>query len=494
MCRVTPPLACAVNRMKQLNPKMMRTRLGRQSKSLGHGLRNTLTRFAVQEDGAMTYLSVATVVTIIAMTGLGIDMIHAESRRARIQATLDRASLAAADLDNMLVPEDVVYDYFAKMGLSDTLSKVTVEKGLNFKKVTAEAVTQEDANFSYLIGVDHYDIGGVATAEEWVHNVEVSLVLDISGSMANNDRLVNMRNAAKTFVDTVIDDNFLDNISISVVPYSEHVNPGPDIGAAMSVNWMHGFSHCIEIDDGEFSNTGIYSNKTYNQMQHFQWNYYGANDLDDTVCPQFDYEEISPWQNDRTALKAKIDLLQPRAGTSIFLGMKWGVALLDSSTQNIATSLISKSKVPAAFAGRPYAYTYADTTKHVVLMTDGKHDNSFRIQGWAYNDPSDILHWADYNLWYFLDKQVLDPWSWSSYYYQRYNLWYGDALLDRICDAAKLQGITIWSIAFETDSHGKSVMNQCASSPAHYFDAEGTELTDVFYSIARSINQLRLTQ
>ena len=77
---------------------------------------------------------------------------------------------------------------------------------------------------------------------------------------------------------------------------------------------------------------------------------------------------------------------------------------------------------------------------------------------------------------------------------KKYTAEYGDALLDDICDAAKEQNIIIWTIAFENTAHGANVMRQCASSPAHYFNAQGTELSDVFYSIARSINQLKLTQ
>jgi Flp pilus assembly protein TadG len=464
-------------------------RAAQRSQAMRH-----LNQFWTKDDGAMTYFAVAAALVMIAFGGLGIDMIHSELRRAKIQATLDRAVLAAADLDNMLVPKDVVHDYFSKMGMSDTLSKVTVEKGLNFKRVTGEGATKIASNFSNIIGVDYFDISGVSTAEEYVNNVEVSLVLDVSGSMADNDRLVNMRTAAKTFVDTVLDPAYPDQISISLVPYSEHVNPGPDIASNLKVKWQHGFTHCLEFDDNEFYGTNISTTGWFVQTQYYQWNYFGNNDLEDTVCPQYEAEEILPWQTTGTELKRRIDLLQPRAGTAIFMGMKWGVGLLDPSTQGILNNLVSLGTVRNVLSGRPFSYEYTDTTKHVVLMTDGEHSKSFRIQGWAYNDANDVLHWANYNLWYYLDKFVYDPWSWEKYYYERYNQGYGDALLDRICDAAKAKGITIWSIAFETTSHGKYVMNQCASSPAHYFDAEGTELKDVFYSIARSINQLRLTQ
>ena len=69
-----------------------------------------------------------------------------------------------------------------------------------------------------------------------------------------------------------------------------------------------------------------------------------------------------------------------------------------------------------------------------------------------------------------------------------------NSLLDNICDAAKEKGIVVWSIGFEVDSTGADIMQNCASSPAHFFRVEGVEITEAFRTIARQLNQLRLTQ
>jgi len=37
-------------------------------------------------------------------------------------------------------------------------------------------------------------------------------------------------------------------------------------------------------------------------------------------------------------------------------------------------------------------------------------------------------------------------------------------------------------------------MQHCATTPAHYYNAEGIEISEAFASIATSINQLRLIQ
>ena len=66
--------------------------------------------------------------------------------------------------------------------------------------------------------------------------------------------------------------------------------------------------------------------------------------------------------------------------------------------------------------------------------------------------------------------------------------------LSAICSTAKDMGIVIFSIAFEAPGEGKRVLSECASSDAHYFDVYGTEISDAFAAIARTIQVLRLTE
>ena len=460
------------------------------AKSATHGW---LGRFWRDQAGSMSYVAVAGSMVMMVFGGIGIDLIHAELKRTKLQNTLDRAVLAAADLDNNLDPTLTVESYFDAMGMSEALINVTVDDGLNYKTVTADGLSTFDANFLDIIGVDTLQAQGTATAEERIGKVEISLVLDISGSMAYGNKMNEMKYAAQTFVETVLDAGGGDLVSVSMVPYSEHVNAGPELTQHLNVNWRHGYSHCLEMPDSEFNSAELNTSMTYTQMQHYQWNYSGQNKRDDTVCPRYDYERINAFATDPAELTAQINQFKPRAGTSIFMGMKWATALLDPSTRFIADDMVSNGDFPAAMSGRPVDYDDHETLKTVVLMTDGQHDKSYRIQNWAYNSSSEVAHWNRYNLWYYLNRYV--HWSQrSSFYEQKYTASYGDTLLDNICDAAKAQGIVVWTIGFEVTDHGASVMQNCASSPSHFFRVEGVEITDAFSAIARTINQLRLTQ
>ncbi len=457
------------------------------------GLAAHLKSFRRDEEGAVGFiLSLGILVSIMVVGGLGIDFMRHERERVRMQNTLDRAVLAAADLDQELDPASVVADYFAKADVKGSVTGANVDSGLNYRTVSAQASGPLDP---IVMAYPLPDVQATSEAEERINKVEISMVLDISGSMASGSKIGNLRQAGKTFVDTVIGSGTGGQVSVSLVPYSEHVNAGPDILRHMNYNYKHNYSHCLEIPNADFSQTVFDTTATYDQMQHFQWNYDGYNNyVRDTVCPQYDYERIRPLSQDTTILKNQINSLQPRAGTAIYLGMKWGVGLLDPSMQGVVSDLVSDGVVDSAFSTRPAAYTDPDTLKTVILMTDGINSSSRRIASHYYRtNYNHHVHWAKYNFNWYLSHYVnyYDRPNWS---YKSMNTTTANNLLDNICDAAKAKGIVIWSIGFEVNDTGAGIMQQCASSPAHFFRVEGVEITEAFRTIARQLNQLRLTQ
>lgn len=457
------------------------------------GLRSSVAGFARDEAGSMTIFAVFMFMMMLLVGGIGVDLMRNEMDRTRLQATVDRAVLAAADLDQPLDPDAVVRDYFDKAGMSHYLSSVTVDEGLNFRTVTANASTNTRTQFMHLMGVNELPVPALGQAEERVSNVEISMVLDISGSMGWNNKMANLQTAAKTFVDTVVNTSNEDLISVSLIPYTAQVNAGWDIFSQLETNHLHNYSYCIDFEIADFSTTALeLSEHTYEQMQHFDegWNY--SKPVSNPGCPKRSYEEIVAFSQDATSLKATIDQYRARANTSIHLGMKWGVALLDPSFQPITQSLNAAALVDDAFLERPASYSDSETLKTIVLMTDGQNVNTTRIQPWYYNSDSEIAHWNRYPLHWYLNNYVYG--SWSNWRYTKYTSAQADTMLGNICSAAKDQGIVVWSVGFEVTDFSAGIMEGCASSPSHFFRVEGVEITEAFEAIAKQINQLRLTQ
>lgn len=464
-------------------------------------------KFARDEDGMITIFAAFMVFCMVMIGGIGVDMMRHEMERTRIQAVADRAVLAAADLDQTLDPEAVVRDYFAKSGMAEFVSQVDVSEGLNFRTVTVDASTSVNTQFMDYLGVETLNVPALSTAEEKVNKVEISMVLDISGSMRHNNKMANLRDAAGVFVDTVLKEENRNLISVSVVPYTAQVNAGKDIVDLMNVQQRHPYSFCVDFDDTDFNDTAIYTltgspAASYVHMQHFDAGYswngqnYGSDNIDNPGCPKQDFEIIQAFSQDKQAIKDKINQFQPRANTAIHLGMKWGVAMLDPAWRNFNAAL---PDVDDNFRSRPSDYGDSETLKTVILMTDGENVTTSRINDGeyasfnVYANISHARHWSNYPLNWYLQNYVRssDRWKWS---YAKYTPGQADTLLHSICDAAKEEKIIIWSIGFEVTDHGADVMRECASSPSHFFRVEGIEITEAFSSIARQINQLRLTQ
>lgn len=456
-------------------------------------------RFARDENGHMTILGAYMILIMLIMGGIGVDLMHNEMDRTRMQHVSDRAVLAAADLDQTRPPQEVVDDYFEKSGMGDFVSNVEIQDGLNFRNVTVTAATDTNTMFMRHLGVDTLPVPSRATAEENVNKVEISLVLDISGSMKDNDKLENMQRAAGSFVDAVLDPDHENRISINLVPYSEQVNIGRDMFQEFNVNTLHPYSTCLEFAENQFSQAHIDLDRRYEHMQHFQWNTFSVqapnvgNTRFDTVCPRFDYEAIVPFSQNATLLKERINLLQPRAGTQIFLGMKWATGMLDPRFNKMTTKLVSNGVVDDEFSDRPSNFLDEETEKVIVLMTDGQNSAGNRIAPFYYRTQNLRLHWALNNFNWWLSRNVPSRFH-GQFSFTKYTASRGDALLASVCQAAKDSGIEVWTIGFEVTDHGNQVMQDCASSPAHNQRVEGIDIDAAFTAIARQINQLRLTQ
>ncbi|MCB1331728.1 MAG: hypothetical protein KDK28_20685 [Maritimibacter sp.] len=102
-------------------------------------------------------------------------------------------------------------------------------------------------------------------------------------------------------------------------------------------------------------------------------------------------------------------------------------------------------------------------------------------------DYAEVWHEKSWSWWEQDDLDFL-PRPGSSYGNSTKN-----ARLDDICEAAKDQGIRVFTVGFEVNYASSLVMKDCASSDSHYFDANGLDLSSAFSAIAREINKLRLT-
>ena len=158
-----------------------------------------------------------------------------------------------------------------------------------------------------------------------------------------------------------------------------------------------------------------------------------------------------PLTEDKDALKAHVNSLVAEGGTAGHLGIAWGWYLVSPEWAGIWPE-----------ASAPLPYRQPQTSKAVILMTDG----DFNIQHPSASKSS--------------FRQSMD-----------------------LCDAMKASDrrIQIYTVGFQVPSgvqrtgDGRTILEYCATSPSHAFSADnGEELIEVYRSIARSISDLRLKE
>lgn len=222
--------------------------------------RRRLRRFARDEDGALLVFGLILIFFMVMMGGVAVDLMRHETKRTTLQQTQDRSVLAASSLQQELEPESVVRDYFAKAGMTEYLRSVTVEEGLNYRRVTAQALADTNPFFMHMVGIDDFYASASSSAEQRITNVEIALVLDISGSMYNSySRIANLKSAASEFVETLLAGDTDDHISIALVPYNGQVNLGPTLFSKYMVSYQHGYpdSHCIDVPIDTYATTAM---------------------------------------------------------------------------------------------------------------------------------------------------------------------------------------------------------------------------------------------
>jgi len=567
-----------------------------------HAAGKFLSRFRREEDGVLVVFGIYVFILVLMVGGIGIDLMRFERDRTHLQYTLDRAVLAAADLDQTLDPQAVVEDYFAKAGMGEHLASVTVDQGLSYRTVSADATATIQTQFMHMTGVDTLIAPAAGTAEERIDGVEISLVLDVSGSMNSNSRLYNLKIAAKDFVDEMVDNSEDGKLSISIVPYATQVAASGEFLDAFTVTNEHSYSHCVNFETADFNETGIDMTQELQRTMHFDpWTWDPWDDHEGRasgqlvgrpICENSADRQMMVLQKNKTTLKNFISSLSADGNTSIDLGMKWGTALLDPSLQGAVDALISSGTVSSDFDARPHGYGDGETLKVIVLMTDGQNTSQYYLDQdyrsgdsniwwndeaekysvyigldvddedndgvtdeplfyWPFDDSwkdhaygegtydetnyeyscvsyrrsgscrryqtiattvtvtevgtAEIVTYPDLWAYTAMERHVkyfYEPWmyndqAWDDWYYDIRNA-IGSTTKDSraraVCDAAKAEQIIVFTIGFEAPTSGKAVLQDCASSPSHFFDVQGLQISEAFSSIASSIRKLRLTQ
>ncbi|MCV6592495.1 MAG: pilus assembly protein TadG-related protein [Silicimonas sp.] len=399
-----------------------------ETRSVWRAARAQARRYHKEEDGSLIIFSLFLFIVMIMFGGIAVDLMLYENRRTHIQNATDRAVLAAANLNQSVSAKTVVQDYLAKAGITISQDQVVVTEIMAGDVVTGRQVSVSitggfDTLLMDMVGVDSLPYGSGSEAVESFKDVEVSLILDVSGSMGWGTKLGDMQSAAKDFLDQVLEGAEDDRVSVSLVPYSTQVSAGEALLDELVTKHNHDYSHCLNFEEADFETTaiqrfnqavdsdGILVFETdaegnvvlgdegqpipvmdtnnpigLSQTAHFDpwrnWRY--GISLRNVVC-RYDADfHINPWSNDLTDLKQQIDGFTASGNTSIDVAIKWGAALLDPSMRDVLNELKDDPSygIDNAFGPRPHEYDGEGESvlKFIVVMTDGINTTQYALK------------------------------------------------------------------------------------------------------------------
>ena len=492
----------------------------------------SVSRFKDDTKGAITAFTVGSFMSMFLAVGMGVDFIRHEAFRAELQDALDRGVLAAAANGNR-DPEQTIRDFLKSTNFvgQNYSIKVFDQSTLVQRKIKAQLDYATQTMALKLAGIDQLSIGANATAFQGVSDIEISLVLDISGSMAREEvqtsptltsmlndlqfnnpdyysklhyadeddskltRMDVMRVASADFVEEVLNATNKGTTSISLVPFSGQVNVGETVFNELHQTSVldHNYSRCVDFTASDYDTTALPASNSRNQVPHFQWfTFEGSSNRGNQAewgwCPS-NTQEIAYLSNDPVDLQNRIFDFMGHDGTGTQVGMKWGMALLDPDSNWLVQELIDADEVSEDFIDRPYDFDDGGTLKVVVLMSDGRTRYQQRPSNKYYNET--------YEKQYFASNGLRSQWSTLGSTDERTaNENASRQELADLCQLAEDEDVIVFTIGFDmtTGSDAQTDLETCASSQSHHFDVSGAQLAEAFSSIAVSISKLKLTQ
>ncbi len=414
--------------------------------------------FGEREEGSFIIFSLFIFVIMVMVGGMAIDVMRYENLRTTMQNSVDRAVLAAADLDQTVDPKAVVADYLDKAGMAALPYDVEVFESkvgdvVTGRRVTVNASADLRTYFMKAMGTPTITAPAASTAEEAVNEIEISMILDVSGSMGWGTKLANMQTAANTFVTEVLDGVEPGQVSISVVPYSTQVNAGATLLSEFAHTGDHNYSHCVDFESGDFNTTTL-SPSALNPLQqagHFDpWSGYwrgtfetmaNAGENPRWVCRTESDFEITPWASSESDIHSQINGFTASGNTSIDVAVKWGSALLDPSTRGVFKNLRSAGDVSGDFIGdRPYDYNNDSALKFMVVMTDGINTTQYQLDDNYRSGPSGVFKDPDTGRYSWEDEEIADrdndgDWNEEWWYARNYGHSHGRYWIDDVYDS-----------------------------------------------------------
>lgn len=481
----------------RLITRPVRAATGRAGTAIGRSftrLRQSWTHLCSDTRGNLTVILGFSAIALVGCVGIAVDTSVAYNVRSKMAAAVDAAALAGARAWASPNRDADIQNFFSanfQAGyMGSVVEPVDIVVSPQDRTVTVTARATIPTFFMSVLGTDSTDIEASAQATLSSRDVEVALVLDVTGSM--KDDMDDLRAAANELVDIVVQDlqdPFRSRVAL--VPYSNGVNVGsyadairgtytedttceypaeptcetyrfPDATSSHTMR-EHIISTCVTPRTGPQAYTDAAPNTA-----SFPPNFPPPPpNADYNPCPSV---PIMPLSDNRTALHGVINALTDGGSTAGQIGIAWGWYMLSPNFSYLW---------PAANQPMNYSEIHLgqEVMKVVIIMTDGDFNSRYN-SGVLAKDSGTGSGSSQYKI----DENSHN----GSPYTQS----------ETLCTAMKAEGVIVYTVGFDIGGIADAIdlMNDCATSPEHvFFPDSGTELKQAFRAIANEVAKLRIS-
>lgn len=429
-------------------------------------------------------------IPMLAITGGSVDMGRAVSAEKVLQSAVDTAALAVCSASHEELPDDVVKAFLAASvegsaltynGSSTTHSDPAIveltQVGFNPDENSVNPKARATLNTSILklIGIPSIELNASAKVNCGGKRLELSMVLDVTGSMngsiGGKTKLQSMKDAGHEVLDIFARNMTAGVTRVALVPFSDAVNVGADIAEKVRGTIDSGESSVpgktkLKFDTGRHDQHGNDIFKTYestscvaertgvqaytkvtpicsgNQCSNPVGHVYMKNG----VCrPQ---NQFKPLSDNTGSLRAAIDSYQGDGWTAGHIGAAWGWYALQDTWGNFWPNN----------AAEPV--NEDELIKATIIMTDGEFNTEYKLGVQTRDRPGNSPNGSSKNQF------------------------------EEICESINENDIVVFTVGFGLDPNGATAarLRDCASEQKNFFltnDGEG--LKSVFNAISRKL-------
>jgi Flp pilus assembly protein TadG len=455
-------------------------------------------RLLTQQEGAVLPIFAMMVIIMVVIAGAAFDVSRAVNAREKLSYALDAAALSvAADLSTSLMTDaqikkalgesfkaNLTGAEFLDQAIENIVFKVDAEKGI----VTVSSKASLNNYFIDLggymqkhLGPDAFEFGTSSQVSYSKFEVELALVVDVTGSMSSTD-MKTLRDASTAVVNILLPENIPESdakVRISLIPYSQGVNLGTYAKKARGGDFYSVSGTCVTERQDYLTNKVMLTDEPYNYFKKSSpppvQTFFGGGS---TSCSST--SKLVPLTKKRNILLPAIAALSNTGGTAGQTGTAWGWYTLSPNYANLWPS-----------ESAPAAYTNKDTLKFAIIMTDG--DNNRYYQYVEQEEQCGYVKKNGKQVWE-CNTVTVNAWRETSETESFSNK--SSTRSRDLCAAMKSAGIQVFGVYFGTNnaSAGAKNMQSCSNAGNYYQASSSSELIGAFSNIARKIQSIYLSK